>query len=48
MKKNVKEYEIEIKSIDTNLSENTKRFLEYLEWANRALEAYATQLFMIR
>ena len=48
MKKNEKKYEINPKPISSELSENTKRLFEYLEWANKALEAYANNLFMIR
>lgn len=48
MKKNVQKYEKKIKPISTELSEDTKKMLEWLEWANEAFHAYATQLFMIR
>ena len=38
---------IQIKPIDCDLSENTKNYLKWLDWANNAMKAYATQLFLI-
>jgi len=44
MKKKV----IQIKPISLELSENTKKYLEWLEWANKSFYAYTNSLFMIK
>lgn len=38
---------IQIKPIDCNLSDNTKNYLKWVEWANKTMEVYANQLFLI-
>lgn len=40
--------DIKIEPIDCELSENTKKYIEWLEWVNKLINAYCNDLFMIR